>query len=497
MKNEKIDLVEFLPERVFSSDGNKEFLLNFKYDEIYINLSYTTYESSNKNGHPQEYSFTIPRYINKNKRTFEVLGLLQAEMGKTQNGCLNFCNSEPRVINIVLDWFEKEIEIPRRLWRWYIKINLQEPNYEEFSFELQDSLSEYWVNKTGISFDKRYPKALTFVKNTKNEVADNEGTLVIEYKRNLLSQVIKNFVRKITYEKILNYEEEFIRGFMRGIIAGEGTIDLWKPDKRYRVYVSVPKNEEKEIYYQCLKKLGINSIKYKGDKLVISKRQNNIQLLKQRLVTLSPNKYDKFFYMMQQYLNIQEETGYFKGKGKNIWNKITQEKTNKILELYKSGLTRTMEIANKVEVSKITVNRILRRNNLGKRLIKTPEPLRKEISKFAQENQNLPQEKIAEYFKVNKSVVRRACKKYNTKRGNKTKCKIPEEKIQRIIEIYKNNSVMKIKDICKEVGVSDSVVRRVRRENNLMHLGYKYLIGCNNKKYKANNNFYLITTNQR
>ena len=121
----------------------------------------------------------------------------------------------------------------------------------------------------------------------------------------MISQIIKNLVRKITYEKILNCEKELIQGFMKGIIAGEGCIEMSKKDKKYRVHISVTKSEEKEINYQCLKLLNIESKKYKGDKLIIFKRKNNIQLLKQRLVTLSEEKYNKFLKMMQSYQNIK------------------------------------------------------------------------------------------------------------------------------------------------------------------------------------------------
>ena len=92
---------------------------------------------------------------------------------------------------------------------------------------------------------------------------------------------------------------------MKGIIDGEGCIEMSKKDKKYRVHISVTKSEEKEINYQCLKLLNIESKKYKGDKLIIFKRKNNIQLLKQRLVTLSEEKYNKFLKMMQSYQNIK------------------------------------------------------------------------------------------------------------------------------------------------------------------------------------------------
>ena len=157
---------------------------------------------------------------------------------------------------------------------------------------------------------------------------------------------------------------------MSGIIAGEGCIFNQKESRHKSVYISVTKIEEKEIYFLCLKKLGIKSHKWKGDKLVVSK------------------------------------------------------------------------------------------------------------------NQNLNCKQIAQKFNVHESIIRRACKKYNIKKSDLSKCKIPQEKIQRIIEIYKQNPIAKILEVCKEVQVSDTVVRRVKKEHNLEHLGYMHLIGNNNKKYK-------------
>ncbi len=51
--------------------------------------------------------------------------------------------------------------------------------------------------------------------------------------------------------------------------------------------------------------------------------------------------------------------------------------------------------------------------------------------------------------------------------------------------MYKENPTVKFREIAQEVGVSDSVIKRVRREYKLQHLGYKYLVRCNNK----NNNY--------
>lgn len=67
---------------------------------------------------------------------------------------------------------------------------------------------------------------------------------------------------------------------------------------------------------------------------------------------------------MQQYPNLSNETDYFTGK-RYPWNKSPKEKINQTLELYSSGLTKTKDIAEKLGISVIKVQRILKENNLG------------------------------------------------------------------------------------------------------------------------------------
>ena len=81
-------------------------------------------------------------------------------------------------------------------------------------------------------------------------------------------------------------------------------------------------------------------------------------------------------------------------------------------------------------------------------------------------------------------LLAESVKNIKIKKGNKPLCKVSKEKVQQIIQIYKENPSVKIAEICQKVGVSDTVVRRVRKENNLKHLGFMHLIGNNNRKYK-------------
>lgn len=204
MEKRYIDLLPFIPKTVKCGEKENEYILDIKEDEDYILLSYRTDMS---NGAKIEYSLTIPRYITRNKETFEVIGLLQAEMCKTNNGYIGFPNSEYRLINKVMRWFKEELEINYEKWRWYIKINLNLSTNQELKNALKDELIEYWISKTKIDCEKRHPTTLTDVKGTLNEVPKNYGTLMIEHKSNLLSQIIKNFVKTISYQ-MPNFEKK-------------------------------------------------------------------------------------------------------------------------------------------------------------------------------------------------------------------------------------------------------------------------------------------------
>ena len=411
-KKESLDLLEFLPEKIICNSGKgQEVELKYSYDNEYISLSYLIEKTNNAEF---EYSITIPRFISKSKETFEVFGLLQAEMGKTQNWNVSFPNHEHQLINKILRWFKKELHLDIEKWKWSVKININEPEDQNYKQEVENKVIQHWLNKTKIKLENSYPKKVTYIKNTENTKLKlfDKGTLVLKYKQNLFSQIIKNLVKKITYEKILTYEIEFIRSYVKGIIAGEGCIFHQKESKHRSVYISVTKIEEKEIYFKCLLKLDIKSNKWKDDKLVISKRKNNIELLKQRLMTLSDEKYNKFLNMMKTYPHIKEETNYFFGNHKYQWNKISQEKLNKIIEFYKSGITNTKDIAEKLNISRIKVQKVLKENNLGNRKIKTSEEKRQEIAEFAGKNKNLTQKEIATYFNLHESIIRRAIKKY-------------------------------------------------------------------------------------
>lgn len=301
----KFNLFNFIPEKVLCGKNQTEYSISFdSVENDCINLSYLT-SLHNQTGlcGKRKYLLTIPAFIFRNNETFEVLGLLQAEMGKTNNGCINFSNHEFQLINKVINWFERELNLTSDKWRWYIKVNMNEPEQGEFRKNFENKIINYWLNNAKINPTKAHPKTVTYIKNTENKELKNDdyGTLIIEYKLNLLSQIIKRFVKLMT-ENMFNFDNEEIRCFMRGILAGEGTVAIHKGSKQYAVHISACDEKERKIYQKNLAKLGIClKCYYNYKETLISKKENIIQLHKQNLMSLSPEKYDKFLYMLTLY----------------------------------------------------------------------------------------------------------------------------------------------------------------------------------------------------
>lgn len=413
MNNQKFDLKNFLPKEIHSGKKGNKYPLEVKESNDYLDLSYLSNISNFKGEGKRQYYDFIKRYVNKNKESFEVLGLLQAEMGKTQNGSLNFCNHEYQIIKKVMNWFEKELEIKYKWWKWHIKVNINEPNDLEYKKQIENKVIKHWLAKTKIDFNMKYPKTVSYIRNTRNKKLKHydHGTLIIEYKNNILNQVIKKFVKEITYKHIINFKEKEIRNFMKGIIAGEANVEIHKKDKRFRVYITAVNDIERNIFEECLKKLNIEG-KHYNFAFIISKKHNLLQLLQQKLLCLSPKKYNKFLRIFQLYSSFPDHE-IWKQQQTKPHNKTPQEIIDKIIELHHQNPNNpAWKIAKQVGISTIKVQRVRKEHGLGVQRNKTTKEEFSRIVRFHKANPHLIQAQLTEQTGFAEHKVRRVLVKY-------------------------------------------------------------------------------------
>jgi hypothetical protein len=296
---QRIDLREFIPQKIQSGRFGHVYDTHVEELEDHYLIYYLT-EVHNKVGiYPaaKKYSDKIKKSVSRRSLTFEVLGLLQGEMSKTYNKTIIFANCEPNINREVMDWFSNELGITHDDWHWYIKVNINKPDDFAYQKQIEDKVISYWLKETKINLERRYPTTVSYIKHTVNKILreNDYGTLIIEYKSNIVSEIFKNFVKKITYEHLVNCKHEEIKSFMRGIIAAESTVEIHHPSMKYRVFITAFQKDERDIYQKCLQKLNIESKQYENyQHLVISKRKNNFKLLELDLMSLNPTKFRKF-----------------------------------------------------------------------------------------------------------------------------------------------------------------------------------------------------------
>ena len=411
MKHNKIDLKEFIPSEVTTVKTKNKYPTTIKDKGDYYKITYITHHHNNSQ---RKRRLIIQKAINRNKYTFEVLGLLQAEMGKTNNGSINFTNTDLKIMKKVLAWFKTELDIPPHHWHWYIKVNLQKPKNMCLKEKIEDEVINFWLTKTSIDKYKANPKKIVYTKETKNKKLKNKGSLIIEHKNNILSQIIKIMVKRLSYSILKNKEEEIIY-FMKGIIAGESCIEDNTYDFKRRVHINATIKEELQLYEDCLKQLGIESKQYQDDKVIISKRKNLVRLLKLRLMTGQKSKYAKFLNMMKRYPNISEETGYFKPKGINSWHRTPQEKIDAIIKLSKEG-SNSREVAEKLDLHILKVQRVRKENNLGVRRSKTTKKMQQKIITLHNRLPFMHSYQIANRFNIHVGRVERLRRKNNLRK---------------------------------------------------------------------------------
>ena len=292
----------FIPNQVISGTNQTLYQVTFCCGENIVIASYNTRVANQFSSHaglkPHQKAF--PQFIEESEEFYEVMGLLQGEMSKTNYGKIAFTNTCASLNNKVLAWFESSFRTKRNWWKWYVVINL--PEYElELSEQIAFELVEHWMTQCDVRFENSYPKPVHFRKNSTLRVPKNDGALVIEKRNPLFAQTLMNLVQYV-HKTILEQPEKNVIAYMKGIIAAESCINYKLETGHRRVFITATDEAERQTYRRCLEKLGVGVNDCKSIKdLVISRKKNLLRLHELGLMTLHPKKHKKFTDMLASY----------------------------------------------------------------------------------------------------------------------------------------------------------------------------------------------------
>lgn len=248
----------------------------------------------------------LPGKIPLDKLTLNALGLLQAEMTKYKRAInnLSFTNSEPLIINTVIEFF-KRFGVEEKDWTWsiYSNFKLKEQETIKETKQREEQAEKYWLENTKISKAKRSNKCIQYTGNKKysnmRKSTVQMGSLRINYPNIILCQFTLEFLEKIKQFLV----PEPVRYYLQGLFAGEASVHLTKSGSINDVNVGAMPLEEKQFYTECLKVLGITST-IEQNCLRIHNLKNLIKIYSNDLLAIHPVRKKKFLEGLVNFKHI-------------------------------------------------------------------------------------------------------------------------------------------------------------------------------------------------
>lgn len=296
-----LNLRDVIPPTIVATKKQNEYLLEVdeRKDHYYVHYQTDIYNRTGLVG-KRTYEQLVPKEIILNAPTMEILGILQGEMSKTDRGVSTIANSETSIMKKVIDWFENHKLAHRNEWNWYLRFNIPEPD-PLVAADLRQAIVPFWISACELEPSKQYKKVLTWTPHTKNHLMANKGTLMIEKGNRIFALVVQRLVATITNSMPKSNKEQIVP-FLKGILAAESCINYKLSTGHRRVFVTACYDTERAIFRKGFHAIGITTKDCKPIKdIVISGRDNLLRMHELRLMTLHPNKYEKFLEMVNSY----------------------------------------------------------------------------------------------------------------------------------------------------------------------------------------------------
>lgn len=338
--------------------------------EINENKNLLEIEKKYKNHKGNNFSTKLPKEI---KISPEAVGLIVGE-GFIGNRRFVFANCNEKAIDIILEFLRQ--------------FNLQLNFYLEISVKNKNSkfikeCNNFWKHHLKFKINK-----IRLRKEFYN--SGNNGTIHISLYNSLLAKILGQII-KISKKKI-EKDKELARGYLKGVIAAEGNINIKKSTNCvYMVRISASKPEEREHYKRCLEKAGISifcgdmptvspdegikrgwkTTKGRAGAVIISKWENFVKILELDLLKLYEEKQEKFnkYFLNNKFtkqfidfkkfigkeFTMKEAQNHFKFAGRHL---------NRVLTFYKKGYISRRRLDKHRLIYKLTENYLALYNKL-------------------------------------------------------------------------------------------------------------------------------------
>ncbi len=333
-----LNLSRIVPKNIYTKSGNKTYRLHISYPGERILIA-NPKDKHHKKWYPQyltvpnrkiclwyswpagrnqsqvgncgkRYNYLlIPHFLPLDKLTMNALGLLQAEMtrGKLRKSTLSFTNSEPNLINVVME-FLKRFKIEPHNWSWNITFNYKLKEYENLlqTTQREQESESFWHLNVSINENSKGNKIFFYTGNKKyknmRKCTMRLGSLKISHSDIIFYQLIRNLLEEIK----LVTSKEAIQHYLQGIFAGEGCVRQTIYGSLENVNLGAIVKEDQLFYSKCLKLLGINC-SFEQNCVKIHNLKNFLKIYHHNLLEIHPIRHKKFLSCLSQFKQIPQE----------------------------------------------------------------------------------------------------------------------------------------------------------------------------------------------
>lgn len=238
----------------------------------------------------------IPEKIQLRREFWETFGILFGEMMR-KGRRISVSNTSPRVINCILNYFDKSNLI--KLDDWTVTININGRNICDNKLVYEKKIKDYWSSVLLYC----NIKAVRWC-NYNSTLNPNFGQINLDYNNKSLTKIIFYLIKFIRENVLRNKQDSM--DFLRGLIAAEGSVDKDKRNILQDVKIASKLKEEREFYHALLQKINIKSKIYEGNHNIRSGGfQNFILFLEYKLFDLHEKRYQNFIQRFSNLLYIR------------------------------------------------------------------------------------------------------------------------------------------------------------------------------------------------
>lgn len=280
----------------------KKFQIDLK------NKSFIKYESTHRNNKKIHY-LLLPRYIKIDEKFVRSVGLLDAEKTKftVKRGAIEFVNSEPLMINEILDFLEI-FYIRKEYWKWRIIFN---GNIRHLIKNNIEGITNFWIDNTGLSGDMQHDFSPYFTKPKGSyKIKTMLGSLIIDYNNLLFHNFIENLSKKVRLYIMNN--EDLIWFYLSGFLCGEAYVG----DRKCKeIQIGFQNSDQLEYVKELLKQVGVNTSYSRASstsppRILICSKDNFLKLYEKGIFDINLKKKASLIRRLLGYKKIDDKTKY-------------------------------------------------------------------------------------------------------------------------------------------------------------------------------------------